>query len=340
MPQLIAGLAVAGALAVALLTLVSEWTNYNNPSLFIVFNTGLGVFGGMIAFLFIGHVRQTDSARGARVVIGISTFAFGNLIFGGLIPALASPGDSLAIWGAALAHVIGAGFLVAAALAGAKRTAARVLGVELPAALIALLAGSVVAGAFGADQTLTATGVPMLSGDTNVAIATTHVVVGLMLAVAAVAFLRLDRQGGGKGFEVWIAAGCLLSAYARVGSISALASTERLWSGDLLRVSAYACWLVAAARETASYWDAAVRLALLEDRRRIAEELHDGVAQDLAFILMQSRLAQRLSDEPHLPTVVTAAERALGQTREAIRALSSMRAGGEDDSASARTGAE
>jgi signal transduction histidine kinase len=120
-------------------------------------------------------------------------------------------------------------------------------------------------------------------------------------------------------------AGCAFAALARIGSLTSVAMNERLWLTDALRVGGYMCWLTGAAWATASYWEAAVRLALIEDRRRIAEELHDGVAQDLAFILMQSRLAARLSDESHIPAVVTASERALAQTRQAIQALSSMR---------------
>ena len=54
------------------------------------------------------------------------------------------------------------------------------------------------------------------------------------------------------------------------------------------------------------------------ERRRLARELHDGVAQELAFI---RRRAGRLSELPDGVEIVDAAERALEDSRRAIEAL-------------------
>jgi signal transduction histidine kinase len=61
--------------------------------------------------------------------------------------------------------------------------------------------------------------------------------------------------------------------------------------------------------------------AVLDERRRMARDLHDGLAQELAFIRSQ---AQRLVDAPdasRAASVVAAAERALDESRAAIKAL-------------------
>jgi signal transduction histidine kinase len=62
--------------------------------------------------------------------------------------------------------------------------------------------------------------------------------------------------------------------------------------------------------------------AVVEERRRIARDLHDGVAQDLAYILQQGR---RLAAQPEAPValrhMVLAAGRALDESRHAIAAL-------------------
>jgi len=58
---------------------------------------------------------------------------------------------------------------------------------------------------------------------------------------------------------------------------------------------------------------------VLEERRRIARDFHDGMAQDLAFITMHGReLAQR---HPRAEAIASAAQRALTDSRAAIHSL-------------------
>jgi signal transduction histidine kinase len=58
------------------------------------------------------------------------------------------------------------------------------------------------------------------------------------------------------------------------------------------------------------------------ERGRLARELHDTVAQELAFIRAQSaQLAADNPDEPTIALIASSAERALGDLREAIYSL-------------------
>jgi signal transduction histidine kinase len=71
--------------------------------------------------------------------------------------------------------------------------------------------------------------------------------------------------------------------------------------------------------EILTYWRRAAETAVLEERRRIARELHDSVAQELAFIARRSR---RPGVGPaDLTQISAAAERALNDSRRAIAAL-------------------
>jgi signal transduction histidine kinase len=57
------------------------------------------------------------------------------------------------------------------------------------------------------------------------------------------------------------------------------------------------------------------------ERRRIARDLHDGFAQELAFIAMQGRQLAQETGEPTLVEIAEAAERALVECRRTIAGL-------------------
>ncbi len=69
----------------------------------------------------------------------------------------------------------------------------------------------------------------------------------------------------------------------------------------------------------------ALKLSLaLEERRRIARDLHDGLAQELAFIASKTKTATRRLPTPDvLDALASAADRALDEARRAISVLSS-----------------
>ena len=81
----------------------------------------------------------------------------------------------------------------------------------------------------------------------------------------------------------------------------------------------YFALLAAAAGEVTRYWQASREAAVLDERRRIARDLHDGLAQELAFIV---RRANRALGEgpapPDIAQIANAAERALDESRRVI----------------------
>ena len=103
-------------------------------------------------------------------------------------------------------------------------------------------------------------------------------------------------------------------------------AVDWLTPADGLRLVIYGLLLAVAFEEHTQARRMSERAALNAERTRIARDLHDGLAQDLAVIVTQARrLAIRLGDE-HPLTI--AARRALAISRGAITDLSASHASG------------
>jgi signal transduction histidine kinase len=68
-----------------------------------------------------------------------------------------------------------------------------------------------------------------------------------------------------------------------------------------------------------SYWSAQARAAVLDDRRRLARELHDGVVQELGYIRAESFALP--AGSPNTARIIAACDRGLDEARSAVHAL-------------------
>jgi signal transduction histidine kinase len=74
-------------------------------------------------------------------------------------------------------------------------------------------------------------------------------------------------------------------------------------------------------REIWSYWRALSEAAVLKERQRIACELHDGLAQELAYLARNLNSLSEAADDDSMLRLRRAVERAQLESRRAIRAL-------------------
>jgi signal transduction histidine kinase len=148
-------------------------------------------------------------------------------------------------------------------------------------------------------------------------------ITAIALVVSALAFLRRAQRGGIRC--ALLAGASLLLAGARLQYLAIPAvATDWVTPREAFRLAAYAMLLASAYWEYARAHRAAAAAAISSERERIARELHDGLAQDLACIAAQGqRLGTELQREHPL---MVAARNALATSRGVIADLSASTA--------------
>jgi signal transduction histidine kinase len=141
----------------------------------------------------------------------------------------------------------------------------------------------------------------------------------LGFAGAAIGLIR-RRDAINDPMLGWFAAAAIAATFARLDFfLYPSLYTEWVYVSDIMRLLSYLLLLVGAAHEISSYWQRMSESAVLEERRRMARDLHDGLAQELAYI---SRVARGPLDNPaRLSQIQASADRALDESRRAIAAL-------------------
>jgi signal transduction histidine kinase len=158
---------------------------------------------------------------------------------------------------------------------------------------------------------------PVLSGHPLLVVA--QAVSAACFIVASIAFTRHSLRQDDELLR-WLGPAFALAAFSRLNyMLFPSLYTDWLYAGDVLRTGCYVLLLVGAARELRQYWAARATEAVLEDRRRLARELHDGVIQELAYIRSESRsIPASVSAKDR---IISASDRALDEARAAVHAL-------------------
>jgi signal transduction histidine kinase len=320
-PRLLIVLTAGGAATATVLAfaLPSVQYSYRSPSLHVAIETTTALIALFAAYLVFGRFRVSALLSDLVLVAALTLFAFTNLFFLALPLAIPSAySDTGATWTSVIGTLLaGAAFAVGGFASERRlRNPARSAGFGV-AVCIWVVTGAGVCTALFLDDTSAGLPAwlspesadrPLLVG--NPVVLTAQLVGVVLFGAAAFGFLRRAERGRDELMQ-WFGAGATFAAFASLNYLffPSLYS-EWVYTGDFLRLGFYLLVLVGAGREIQMYWHRLADAAVLEDRRRIARDLHDGLAQELAFIAAEAS-----------GQAAKAAERALDESRRAIAAL-------------------
>ena len=295
--------AVAGLFTLLLSVISAVSFAYRNPALHVAVETAAVVISLVAAQLVWGRFRQSLQLRDLLLVASLGTFAAANLLFSA-VPAIVDdhPG-SFATWAPAAGRLLGAVLLTLSivvperVLRRPRREVRRVLlgsllglaGVGVAAAL----AGDALGVAIPAKLSPATSGTPHPVG--NPSVLGIEAAVMLLFAIATFGYAKLAERTG-DGLARWLAIAGTLGVFSRLNYVlfPSLYSPY-FYTGDVLRLGFFLSLAMAGALEMRRLQHVLATAAVLGERERIARDIHDGVAQDVAFILQHGR---RLARKP------------------------------------------
>ena len=331
-PRRMVGIAAAAGAAVTAAVALSPvlYFAYDRPELHLVLETAEALIAMLVVYLLIGRVRETGHLSDTLLVYALAVLGATNLVATLPQALVGQGGGAFATWGPLWTRLLGAAaFALAAFIPPERRLSPRGLGARVVAAAAATVAIGVALGAAVAPllpdlvqavQPRADLLRPYLSGPPLVH--ATQLVSAAFFAAAAYGFVRRSERFGDE-LMAWIAVSATVNAFARLNYfLFPSLYSEYVYSGDILRLGAYLLLLIGASREIVSYWQRVAQSAVTEERRKIARDLHDGLAQELNFVTTQARRLVKRPElapaEVQLQRIASAGQRALDESRRAI----------------------
>jgi signal transduction histidine kinase len=303
---------------------------YRSPSLHVAVETAAALISLLAAQLIYGRFRRSLDRRDLLLAAALLLFAGANLLFSA-VPAMANvePGP-FTTWAPAVARVLASAVFAAGAFmrpCPVRRPtwAVRRVGGVCVLALMIIGFGTAAAGdwlprAIEPGLSPESASRPRIVGEP--AVLALQLVVMALFAAAAVGFARTAERTRDP-LILWFAIGATLAAFARLNYfLFPSLYSDFFYTGDVLRLGFFAALLAGGAQELGIAQREVRRAAVLHERRRVARDIHDGMAQDLAFIAQQAgALASRDGAPAVMGDIETAARRALDESRGVIDAL-------------------
>jgi signal transduction histidine kinase len=317
----------------AVVTAVIIWTpylvfGYRSPSVHLVLDTIDACVALLVAYLVHGRFVRGGTSQDLLLTQGLVLLAVAGFGLTYAVQALSGiRGGTVDVWLPLTVRVAGSLLIAAASLADpagrAPKVARRRWAFSVPVGVVAATFLAFFAARsrlpLALDQTYFPTSAqhPFLSGHPLLLVAQAGSASCFLLASIAFTLKSVRRD---DQLLRWLGPACALAAFSRVNyMLFPSLYSDWLYAGDVLRTACYVLLLVGATRELGQYWTARATAAVLEDRRRLARELHDGVIQELAYIRSEGHAIP--STIGARDRIIGASDRALDEARAAVQAL-------------------
>ncbi|HZG98486.1 MAG TPA: ATP-binding protein [Nocardioidaceae bacterium] len=322
--------AAAGALITAMVIAGVVDVGYSNLSAHLVLDTFDTCVALLVSYLLYGRFLRSSRLQDQLLLQGWLLLAVASSSTSMTrVAGLAGNSGRLDVWLPLAIRVAAALSITAAAIIGTRPRLARANLTQALVPTLGILAVLVVT--FSAlvsylppalDPNLSPDPFYRAALESHPALLGTQIVTALCFLLAAALFAgQADRRD--DQLVRWLGPACVFAAFARINYLlfPSLYS-EWLYTGDVMRTACYVLLLVGATREIGAYWPAQARAAVMEDRNRLARELHDGVVQELGYIRSESRSLLSL-DQPRTERILDACDRALDEARQAVEVMGS-----------------
>lgn len=296
---------------------------YRNAAAHLVLDTVDACVALLVSYLFYGRLLRSRRVQDLLLLQGLLLLASANVSTSAvLLSAFDGRSDRLEVWLPLTIRVAAAILIATAALIGPRRLLRR----TSPVRVLTPLAGGLVISylllgtvSSRLPQALDSGDSPTLLSGHPMLIAAQFFTVGCFLTAAYL--FSTQAQHRPDQLVRLLGPACVLAGFARINyALFPSLYSNWLYTGDVLRTAFYLVLLVGAAREIRDFWSAQAQAAVMEDRRRLARELHDGVLQELGYIRSESGALRKL-DPPRTERILGACDRALDEARQAVEAM-------------------
>jgi signal transduction histidine kinase len=324
--RLAVGCALGSAGATTAIALIARLDfAYRAPGLHVALETTAAITASAAAFLILGRFWRSGFLDELILAAGLSLLALSNLVFAALPAVFDLRTDRATVWATLFTGALAALFICVAALLPQRRLGS---GKRWP--LVVFGATFVFAAAGTVPMEVSPSLLPhditgsLPAGVSHPTVEAFQLTLALLYILAAFGFARRSRLTADE-LSGWLAIACILAGASRVNYyFHPSIHSNWVYTGDVFRLGFYLALLIGAAREIASYWTSVVAAASFEERRRLARDVHDGLAQEIAFIARNVRLLREQGAEPELvERIMRGVARAQEESRRVVGALRS-----------------